>query len=511
MSDKQVPLSIILRTVDKATAGLKSFNDKLARYTKPVKDFKEQLGDLRDHAGLLGLDAVADGFRGMGSAIKDVLGKVALVGGAVAGATAFALHLVDQFDKLGDTAERLGTSADFLAGMRYAAERAGAPVESLDEGLKALSQNMGQAKAGTGRMLKFLNQISPVLARQVVGAHNMEEALGLLADAAAKLPDAERRAALTQKTLGDAALAPLLARGSKGIQELLTAYAGLAGSQGEAAEAAGKTDDALKNLHAATQGVEAALITGLSPALTEIINKLTRWLVGHREDVKRWAEDFGQKLPGAVDQIVKTVTSAIDKVMKFIDDIGGVKVAIIGLAAVMTGPLIGAFISLGAVMLGTPFGLVLTSLAAIAAMVISVTDEIEKMNDAMDTSREKMLQDVATLSPEQFRAKYPQLTNQREANDAANALLDAANRSPDSASPWSMLKAGAGGMASRLPTRDLGMLAAPPSIVSAPMAASEVNVKVDFANAPRGMRASVDSKNVANVDMTVGHQMGSTP
>jgi len=296
MNDKQAALSIILRTVDKATAGIVAVNKRLDQLTKPTRDFGKALKELGDKSGF---DSVVGGFREVGSAVSAIMGKLLLAGGILAGAIAGVLSLIDHFDKLGDTAERMGTSADFLAAMRYAAERAGTSVEALDSGLQTLTQNMGQAKAGTGRMLKFLNQISPVLAHQVTAANSMEEALGLLADASAKLPDAARRAALAQKTLGDASLAPLLARGSAGIQELLTRYYELAGAQGDAAEAAGKTDDALKDLHASADGVKAALVRGLSPALTTIINKLTQWLVDHRPDIERWAEDIGRRLPGA--------------------------------------------------------------------------------------------------------------------------------------------------------------------------------------------------------------------
>src|SRR4249920_3419959 len=176
------------------------------------------------------------------------------------------------------------------AAFRFAAERAGAPLEGVDSALQTLVTNMGAAKSGTGKMLKFLEEhVGHVFAQQIVHANSLEEALGLLADGMAKLPDAARRSKLAMATLGNADLAPVLARGSKGVQELLTEFHALAGGQGDAAEAAGKTDDALKKLHASTDGVKAALVTGLSPALTEIIDKLTRWLVARRPDIEKWA------------------------------------------------------------------------------------------------------------------------------------------------------------------------------------------------------------------------------
>jgi hypothetical protein len=489
MAEKQVPLSIIIRTVDKATAGIQAINAKLAVLSKPYKDLGKAAGDLREHLGLLGLDAVKGGFSGVATAVTGLLGKVALVGGAVGLAVTGLLSLVDHFDQLGDTAERLGTSADFLAAFRYAAERAGAPLEGVDQALQALVANMGQAKAGTGRMLKFLNEISPALARQITSAHSLEEALGLLADAEAKLPDAARRAALAQKTLGDPALAPLLARGSKGIQELLTRYYELAGAQGEAADAAGKTDDALKDLHASTDGVKAALVTGLAPALTVIIGKMTEWISGHRAEIQQWAEDIGKKLPAAVDQIVASVKSGIAWVTTFVDDIGGWQVAAVGLAAVISGPLISACVSLGIALLATPFGWVLASLAAIVLAIDQVIKHWDDLKAALDPTDRKSgagaFMDAITKLPGM------QITEEDKGNRSGLSMLRGIP--------------GVGGLtATPVPIAPLSIpLISPPP----PPDPAETKIKVEFVNAPRGMRVTSDSRGPAQLDLTTGYQV----
>jgi hypothetical protein len=105
---------------------------------------REALGELRENSGI---DEVREGFAGVGSAIGDVLGKVAMIGAAVGAAVAGMLALVGEFDELGDKAEAIGVSVDFLAQMRYAAQRSGAEVGDLDSGLQALSKSLGQARA----------------------------------------------------------------------------------------------------------------------------------------------------------------------------------------------------------------------------------------------------------------------------------------------------------------------------------------------------------------------------
>lgn len=511
MADKEFPLSIVLRTVDKATAGINAINAKLDRLTRPTREFGKAIGDLAEKSGL---KAVGEGFAGIGGAVKDLAGKMLAIGGVAAGVVVAFAGVVGSFDDLGDKAEGLGVSVDFLASMRDAAERSGSSIDALDSGVASLSMNMGLLRAGTGKMTGFLKVVSPVLLTQLKATKSNEEAFLLLADAMAKIQDPAKRAAFAQKTLGDASLAPLLARGSKGINELRKHYTELAGSQEDAVKAAGEVDESMHNLTAATAGIKAALVAGLAPALKIVIDKLTEWLSGHREDIKRWADDIGKKLPGAIDAVVKAVSGAVKWVTEFVDNIGGVKVALVGLAAVMVGPIVSAFTTLGVAMLTTPFGAVLASLAAISALVISVTGEIEKMSDAMDTSHEIALQDLAEdtmkmdtgeITAEEFRRRHPDplggdfarravttpmglLTPPRDFRDIAREAL------PIFAQP-------------ARPAIDLSPFEAHAQAVLSGRAPQEVNLKVDFANAPHGLRVAADPKNTVNVDTKVGYQM----
>jgi hypothetical protein len=508
---KKTELSVVIRATDAATAVVRGVTKRIKEATRPMTDLKKAASELRETLGEnLGVNSVLDGFKGVGGAVKDLLGKLFMIGGAIAAATVGVLSLIDHYDKLGDTADRLGTSADFLAAIRYAAERAGAPLEAVDGSLQTLVTNMGAAKAGTGKMLKFLNQISPTLARQVTAAHSLEEALGLLADATEKIPDAARRSKLAAATLGDPALAPLLARGSKGIQELLTRYAELAGAQGEAAESAGKTDDALKDLHASTDGVKAALVTGLAPALTEIIGKMTAWFVSHREDIRQWADDIGRKLPGAVDEVVRALKSAIGWVGDIVDSIGGWKVAALGVAAVMTGPLLSAIGTLGIALIATPFGQFVLGAAAAVAIMTKLIGQIEQFYASLDTKNEKLTEDVALhaagkLSDSEFDALHPgfradakkldgfSLTSGQDIDDfVANGAKPTAT---------SLLSMSA---------LDRLLASAPAAAAAGPLAPQqEVRLKVDFANAPKGTRVSAErSSGGPSVDMTVGYQLG---
>lgn len=503
MADRQFPLSIILRTVDNATAGIQAVNKRLAVLTKPMNDLKAAAGDLRGHLGTLGLDAVKGGFAGVGSAVKDLLGKFLVVGGAAAGVVVAFSSMVASFDDMGDMADRLGTTVDFLASMRYAAEKSGASVEDLDGGLQSFSENLGKARTGTGKMAKFLGAISPVLYAQVRASKTTEGAFMLLADAMVKIEDPAKRATFAAQTLGNASLVPLLRRGSKGIGELQVDFINLAGSQKGAAEAAGAVDDSMNDLKAATQGIKAALVQGLAPALGIVVEKLKDWLVGHREDIKQWAEDIGKKLPKAIDDVIAAVKKAVGFVTGFVDGIGGLKAVAVICAAVLVGPLLSAFVTLGVAMLATPFGAVLVSLAAISALVISVTGEIQKMSDAMDTSHEKMLEDAFTLPEGEFAKRHPETFKDTTAFDNISALL---GNAPGPTAMFDLPRQPSMVMAPASDLRSFDDHAAR-VIGGASTPAAETRITVDFMNAPKGTRVATDPQSTATVDLSVGYQM----
>ena len=70
VADKETKLSIVIATVDAATAKIKAINERLERVTKPVTDLKKAMGELREKSGL---DDVIGGFKGVGEAVGDAV------------------------------------------------------------------------------------------------------------------------------------------------------------------------------------------------------------------------------------------------------------------------------------------------------------------------------------------------------------------------------------------------------------------------------------------------------
>jgi hypothetical protein len=535
VADKNTNLAITISTVDKATAKIKAINAQLDAASKPRRDLGKAFGEFADKSGMNG---VIDGFKGVGAAIGDLLGKVAMIGGVAGLAVAGVIHLVDKFDDLGKKAARLGVSVDFLAEMRYAAEKTGVPLEALDAGLQAFNENLGQARAGTGRMAKFLGRVSPALALQLKGAKDNAAAFDILAGAMAKITDPAKAAALAQKTLGDSALAPMFQQGPKAIEELRKKYLGLAGSQQGASEASEKTKSAMIDMHATIDGVEASIVEGLAPALTIIVKQLADWFQGHREDVKQFAAQIGEKLPAAFNAVVDAVKGAVSWVANIVDRVGGFKTVAIAVAAVMAGPLIGAiatlgsaFVSLGIAVMASPIGLQIAAWTAAAVAFVAAIAVAAKAGRWLGekAARSKLVsqheQEIRDLNSEAIGkgdSAFSDANIRKMAEDQANndlrtqhATEDAADKRAQAAIDGPIAAAGPS-VADQLQASQAAMgfqntslakniaqeLAA---VLNGNPAKSELTVK--FPNAPKGTRVTTSPSSAHDIDFNTGYQM----
>ncbi|HET9063677.1 MAG TPA: hypothetical protein VFO62_10350 [Candidatus Binatia bacterium] len=548
MAEKRTSLEIVISAVDKATAGIRAIKqriDAIAVLAAPIGLIGERLGGLANEAGL---PRLVDGFKGVGGAIATVLGRVAMIGGVVGGAVAGLMSLVDGFDDLGDKAEAAGVGVDFLAQMRYAAERSGAAAEKLDTGLINLSKSMGEMRANKGPLVEFLKIVSPALLQQLKATKGNEEAFGLLADAMVKLKDPAKRAAFAQKALGDASLAPLLAKGAAGIKELRDRYLDLAGSQEGAAGEAGKVDDSLKDLKAATDGIKAALVQGLAPALGIVVEQLRDWFKENRARIGEFAASLGKKLPGAVSALVGIFKDIVDAVRPFVDSATKLKVIAIALAAVIVGPLISAVVSLGAAILATPIGWFMAAIALLAGavyLVIENWDDIVEFFSNLWTAIKRMFGAawdaissgvIAGLSAAgaaivaawdgvkgAFAAIWDGIVGVFQkawkiikdivdkvtgavdtVTGAIGDAIDFINPFSDDGPEWNPIAATMG-RPGELKPFDLTQQAT--AARATLQQATEAKVTVDFANAPRGTRVQADPQSTASVDLSVGYQM----
>lgn len=522
---KETKLSIVLRAVDKATAPIRR---ALSKFTAAATAPARALSGLYQRTGLA---KVTEGIKGiggllgpvggvisrLGSMLGSVIEKIPVLGaaltGVVVGATAGLIHLVDKFDELGKKAAEIGVSADFLAAMRSAAERTGVDVGTLNTGLTMFSVNVGKAKAGTGRLATFLERVSPALLRQLKAAKSNEEAFDLLAGAMGKLTDPAKRSALAQMAFGNAMVSPLFAQGRDKLKALRDAYLAMAGSQQDATEQAAVAHDAIVDMHAAVDGLEAGIVTGLAPALAVIVKQLSAWFVAHRADVAAWAKKFGEELPGAVSKTVdafkgmiawtenatESLKGAYDEASKLLDKLGGIQKILSKVGAVVS--------------FSREYGP--------TGLIGKV--ESNAVNGGMSDADRRAAQAFVENHPDSWLARH--MRSGKTAQDVFGRDLDAAdvsgqagnvftpdlapgplNTRPDVSAQASAALAPA--MPSFAPSDMAGFLAQVHAAVAATAAPpSQAKVSIDISGAPRGTRVKADPKNTADVDLSVGYNM----
>lgn len=548
MADKQFPLSLVIRAVDKATAPLRAVNKRIQEATAPVRKLGNSLKALAVEAGL---PKLYKGIKGVGLAIGNVGSEVAGLGlklGAMAAGAGFALYgiingAVDAGDKLVEMAQRVGLSVDAYAQLQYAAAQADVDQEAFNGAMDKFNRKMGEAKAGGGSLLEFLKKVSPALADQIKGAKGTEDALGLMTKAFEKVTDPGKRAALAAAAFGKSGLqmGQFLGQGGKAIEAQRKRYLDLAGSQEEFANNAGELDNAMRDVETSFMGLRNAAAGALFPALVELAGALENILAGNRENLREWARETGAALMewvkgGGLKQLVADLRSLAGSVKTAVEAVGGLKgvAAIAGL--VLSGPLLSSIGGLaqslwtlgGAALPVATRGFLLMKpvLAAIGPEMLAQLGAFGKVLP--------LLKGIGAALASGATAAAPFL--------AAAAGLAAAGYAiyknweslkelfTDFTGPGGLLgtlKEMAGDIRGLMPDKWLGTAAswwgkqlgitggAPTGAATGaaaalpvPAAAGEAHVQVDFANVPRGARVSQDPKSTASVDLSLGYSMG---
>ncbi|ACG73242.1 hypothetical protein AnaeK_2014 [Anaeromyxobacter sp. K] len=505
---KEYPLSLVIKAVDRATAPLRAINARMQKITAPVRRLNNGLRALSDEAGL---PRLVKGFGGVGRAVGSVGREAAALAaklGALTGGAAFALYRItkgaaDAGDELATMAQRVGLSVDAYAQLQFAAAQADVEQEAFAGAMDRFNKGLGEAKAGGGSMLAFLQKVSPRLAEQVKGAKSTEAALALMTDAFERVKDPARRAALASAAFGKSGLqmGQFLGQGSAAIDEQRRRFAELAGSQEAFARGAGDLDNAMRETETSFLGLRSAAAGALFPALTELARALTNLLAGNRGRIAAWAREAGAALSswlagGGLERLVETMRRWADTLGRLVDMMGGLK-----------GVLVAVGVYMGADFLST----IASTVAWFAKLGGAVLPIVIRAGGLLIPVLGKMLAFLLGIN----------LANPLVWIAALGAALAAAayviwkNWEPISAffvDLWERVKTIAGavgrffgiGVGAAGPT--LGAAAAAPAPAGSQMGSA--HVQVDFANLPQGARVNADPRGTADLDLSMGYAMG---
>lgn len=490
------PLSLTVRAFDKTGGTLRALTAKLKTQMAPFKSLGKDWSEFSK-----AVKPLTGAFAGVGSSMVGV-GREAIALGvkiaAMAGAAGFALFsivhgAVEAGDKLQEMADRVGVGVNFYASLQHAANLADIDQEQFASGMDRLNKGLGEMKAGSGDLLEFLNKVSPKLAEQVKGAKTTEAALSLLTDTFARLPDTQRRAALSSHVFGKTNLqmGNFLHQGSAAIQKQQKEYLRIAGSQEAFAQGASDLDNALKNLEVAFLGLRSAAMGALFPAFTMLSGIVTEFVVKNRDGIQKWATEAATAIQawvsgGGIDRLVQGFKDFFDAVGPIVSALGGFKFVAVAVGAVLAGPLVlsvvglvGSLATMAVVL--APFAGVLATIAAVALSV----------GAAFATIWENW---------EQLKSIWKDGANLESITRLAGILA--------SANPLAYAGQKIGASLSGSVSTALGV--APPmgADQSRPGATStEARVLVDFSNMPKGTRVTQDATSSQPVDLSMGYSM----
>lgn len=526
---KDFPLSITLRTVNRATSGIKRVNDELEKARKPFRDLGKEMSRFSENAGL---GKIAAGFSGIGRHVKSLAIGLGAIGAAGIGAGVAFKGMVDEFDAIGDKADALGMGVAQLVQLRYAAQLSGGEVEKLDSSMERFNKTLGEAGAGSGALYSLLKRASPALLKQVKAAKSSEEAFDLLADAMAKLGGNQaKKAALAAAAGFDPSLIPMLSRGSAELRKLRTEVRRSAEEQERAARASGEIGDAWDRMGAQLSGVKAIIVTSLGPAFRDLTARAGAFLEANSGAIAAWVTEFGEKLPARLEKLGQALLRIWNEAIMPVVRAVGWLVEKLGGAESAVKILITAFVAFKALQIGSSIIQITQGLVGMAGAARRAAAAIagikapgvgggggggSRVGRFFKRAGRLAVRagGVAAAGAGALGAKLAMTAGAAGAAATAGAAIagGAIGGAVGTGADWLVGKATGRSLSDRLAGvgGDHELVGRVNQIMNRHQLAAknaEASVKVEFTNAPAGTRVTTEPGSTADVDLSVGYQM----
>ena len=180
-----------------------------------------------------------------------------------------------RIDEVAKKASRLGMTTQALRELHYAAELAGSSADVMNDTLKTLQKNMGDAAMGTGEAAASMKMLG--LDVDEIANLTPDEQFKIIADAISKIENPALQAALAAKIFGESSqeLMDIIRGGSAALEENEERLKHLQGTIDKTDEkAVADMYDAWTDVKIAIQGLWEQISVMLAPALEMIGNVL---------------------------------------------------------------------------------------------------------------------------------------------------------------------------------------------------------------------------------------------
>lgn len=193
------------------------------------------------------------------------------------GFVAFVKGAIDSADQLNKLSQKIGISVEALSTLRFAAELSDVSLETLQKGIKTLSQTIVEANSGIGDGVEVFDALGISVKNTDGTLKSAEQVLLEVADVFATLEDGTVKTTLAVKLFGKAGqdMIPLLNQGKAGIEQLRLEAERLGLKlDSETARSAETFNDNLATLRASASSLGIALARDFLPELTQITNAM---------------------------------------------------------------------------------------------------------------------------------------------------------------------------------------------------------------------------------------------
>lgn len=284
MAGKTLPIKVVIGAKDEASGKVRS---TLARVSASAKRASAAIGRI-----------------GIGLAKIGIAAGVA----ALAVGVAFGKMLMtwqESADELAKLSRQVGVSVESLQEFRYAAETQGVGADTFNKSLEYLTKSLGEAKAGTGRLVTYLNATDKAFLRQVTATNSTEEALDMMLVRLSEIEDPSERAAFAVSAFGRSGLkmSRMVDGGTDALKKLREEARRNGLITTKAANDAEEFNDRITDMKAALMGVFNVIAGDLVRILTPLIAKTREWLIANREllagKVKAAIQGLVESLRGA--------------------------------------------------------------------------------------------------------------------------------------------------------------------------------------------------------------------
>jgi phage-related minor tail protein len=243
--------------------------------------------------------------------------------GAVSALTAFSIKSAYAADEIGDTAEKIGLSAEAMQEWNHTATILGVSTERMERAFVKVNGILGDIATGNGD--KYAESLALIgLSLDDLEGKNADEAFTLIRDALSEVEDEAIRLGVANDLLSErvaADIIPVLSNEASTISDLRDEARELGIVTNEQAAQAGEFTDALDRTKQAVSSLGVDLASTLLPVIQELIIKVKDNVI---PTLKGWIEKWNN-MDSGTKKIIATLTglvAAIGPVLSVVGKVG---------------------------------------------------------------------------------------------------------------------------------------------------------------------------------------------